>query len=66
MNARDIIKRLVALEERCAELEGHVQTLQGASASADVAKGIDERLQSVEDWRKNQEKRLWERGNRRQ
>ena len=65
MSPRELIKRLNDLESRVAALEAQVQDVTNHAASTIVAKEIDDRLQSIEDWRKTREQSSWRNGSNR-
>jgi len=56
MNARELIVRINDLEARVAATEARLQDLEANAGKAEQVKEIDERLQSMEDWRQTFER----------
>jgi len=56
MNARELIVRINDLEARVASTEARLQDLEANAGKAEQVKEIDERLQSMEDWRQTFER----------
>ena len=54
MNARELIVRINDLEARVAATEARLQDLE--AGKAEQVKDIDDRLQSMEDWRQTFER----------
>ena len=56
MNARELIVRINDLEARAAAMEARLQDLEANTGKAEHVKDIDDRLQSMEDWRQTFER----------